>query len=100
MKYETTQKVSSNLENLLNEILKAFLKTKFGGWFFSKIIDAAVDQLSSVLISPLIDILIIRIHKKSDIDRARKMIDNLEKAKNDLDKDAYNNSVDDLLGGV
>lgn len=100
MSYESTQKITELLELLFNNFLKAFLKTKLGGWFFGKIINIAVDQLSGVLISPLIDVLVINAYKNLDIKRARMMIDALERAKIERDKELYNNSVDDLLGGM
>lgn len=80
--------------------LKTFLKTQTGYAFLSKVIDVAVNHLDRKVIDPIVDILIIKIAKSYDISRARKTLDKLQKAKEDLDEDSYNRHVDDLLGGL
>lgn len=98
--YKIIKVISTALQNVFTEFLKTFLKSHSGYLFLNKLIDVAVNHLDNKLIDPIVDVLIIKIAKKYDINRARKTIDALERAKNEMDRDAYNQHVDDLLGGL
>lgn len=98
--YSVSKFIQENGEKLLEDFLKVFLKTNYGGWFFGKIIDVGVEMLSDRIIDPLTDVLVIRISKKFDVERAKRMVNRMELAKERGDENGYYDSVDDLLGGL
>lgn len=98
--YRVSKKISEFIERLITEGLKAFLKTYIGHAFLNKIVDVAVNHLDKAVIDPIVDVLVIKISKNFDISRARKTIERLEKARNELNREDYNRHVDDLLGGL
>lgn len=98
--YALLKYITETLEGLLVNGLKVFLKSQVGGWFFHKILDAAVETLDEKIIDPLIDSLVIRMANKYDVSRAKKVSAKLEQAKKDLDEAAYYSALDDLAGGL
>ena len=98
--YKISQAISEWLEANIESMLKVFLKTKYGGWFFGKIIDVGVEMLSDKIVDPLTDVLVIRLAKKFDVERAKRMVTRMELAKEREDEDGYYDAVDDLLGGM
>lgn len=98
--YSIIKKVSEWIEELLVKSLKTFLKSKMGGWFFSKVIDIVVDNFDEKILDPLIDVAVIKAAKKYDIRRAKVIVAQLEQAKKDNDEEAYIRHLDSLLGGM
>ena len=75
--YKISQVISDWLEANVASMLKTFLKTQYGGWFFGKIIDASVDLLSDKIVDPVTDVLVIRLSKKFDVERAKRMVERM-----------------------
>lgn len=98
--YKISQAISEWLEANMTTMLKTFLKTNYGGWFFGKIIDVGVELLSDRIVDPLTDVLVIRLAKKFDVERAKRMVARMELAKERDDEDGYYDATDDLLGGM
>ena len=98
--YNITKNITVWLEDTFVKFLKTYLKSQYGGWFFGKVIDIAVEHLDDKVIDPVMDVLAIRIAKKYDERKTNELIAKINKARENRNENDYNQHVDDLLGGL
>lgn len=95
--YKFLQKILGVFEGLFLAALKAYLNTQVGQGFLKKVVGWLVDKLYDQTIHPILEVLLVRVGYRYDVQEGKILIKRLKQAEESGNDSEYDSTVDDIL---
>ena len=97
-RYQLIKKAFQWVDDNLERLTIAFINTKIGQGFLSKIVSWFVKKVFDKSVSPVFKAIAVEIGYRLDVRDGHVLLLKLKKASEENDEQAYNDAIDDLLG--